>query len=240
MATPHVVGVAALIWSHYPGASNDEIRAALTATAEDRGDPGRDNYYGYGIVKAAAALDYLGGGSTTDPEPPQNQPPGALISSGCTDLGCSFDGSGSTDSDGTIVAYRWDFGDGNTATGATASHTYAVAGSYTVTLEVEDDDGATATTTATVFAGDTSVAVEITNVSAKTTKGKSFEISWSTNVPADTQVTFSCCGTFSDAQLVTDHRMTFRGNRGELYEYTVTSTDGNGVSVTEGPFTFQN
>lgn len=54
-----------------------------------------------------------------------------------------FDGSGSTDPDGTIVAYDWDFGDGNTGLGVSPSHTYAAAGAYTVTLTVTDDDGLT-------------------------------------------------------------------------------------------------
>ncbi|RUO27481.1 S8 family serine peptidase [Aliidiomarina sanyensis] len=59
MASPHVAGVAALVWSHFTECTNDEIRAALNATAEDRGAAGRDNYYGHGIVKAKAAYDYL-------------------------------------------------------------------------------------------------------------------------------------------------------------------------------------
>ncbi|MCO1332790.1 S8 family serine peptidase [Microbulbifer sp. OS29] len=59
MATPHVAGVTALVWSHFPNCSNTEIRNALTATAEDLGDAGRDNAYGYGLVQAKAAYDYL-------------------------------------------------------------------------------------------------------------------------------------------------------------------------------------
>ena len=52
--------------------------------------------------------------------------------------------STSTDADGTIAAYAWNFGDGTTrGTGANPSHTYAAAGTYTVTLTVTDDDGAT-------------------------------------------------------------------------------------------------
>lgn len=73
MATPHVSGVAALVWSNYTSKTNAEIRAALQATAEDRGSAGRDNAYGYGIVRARAAYDYLagsggggGGGTCTD------------------------------------------------------------------------------------------------------------------------------------------------------------------------------
>jgi serine protease len=58
MATPHVSAVAALIWSYNPTWSVSKIRTALEATAEDRGAAGRDNYYGYGIVRAKAALDY--------------------------------------------------------------------------------------------------------------------------------------------------------------------------------------
>jgi serine protease len=58
MATPHVAAVAALVWSYNPSWSASKIRNALQATAEDRGTAGRDNYYGYGIVRAKAALDY--------------------------------------------------------------------------------------------------------------------------------------------------------------------------------------
>ncbi len=59
MATPHVVAVAALVWSHHSSCSNGEIRSALAATAEDLGAAGRDNAYGYGLVQAKAASDYL-------------------------------------------------------------------------------------------------------------------------------------------------------------------------------------
>lgn len=59
MATPHVAGVAALVWSQHTSCSNDEIRAALNATAKDLGAAGRDNAYGHGLVQAKAATDYL-------------------------------------------------------------------------------------------------------------------------------------------------------------------------------------
>jgi len=141
MATPHVAGVAALVWSHNPSWTAAQIREALTATAQDLGTPGRDNSYGYGLVQAAAALDFLGGGGGGT-----NVAPSAAFSYSCTELSCSFDGSASSDSDGTITAYSWTFGDGNGASGASASHSYAGEGSYTVTLTVTDNDGATAST----------------------------------------------------------------------------------------------
>ncbi|WP_342120704.1 S8 family serine peptidase [Pseudoduganella sp. OTU4001] len=59
MATPHVSGVAALVWSHVPNCSASQVRAALTGTALDLGAPGRDDKFGFGLVQAKAALDYL-------------------------------------------------------------------------------------------------------------------------------------------------------------------------------------
>jgi PKD repeat protein len=64
----------------------------------------------------------------------------------------NVDASASADPDGTVASYAWDFGDGSTATGVTASHTYTAAGNYTVTLTVTDDQGATGTTTSVVAA----------------------------------------------------------------------------------------
>ncbi len=59
MATPHVAGAAALVWSFFPQCTNEQIRSALNATAQDKGSSGRDNFYGYGIVKSKDAYDYL-------------------------------------------------------------------------------------------------------------------------------------------------------------------------------------
>jgi serine protease len=62
MATPHVAGVAALIWSWDPSLTNVQIREALQITAMDLGDLGRDVHYGFGLVQAYDAWTYLGGG----------------------------------------------------------------------------------------------------------------------------------------------------------------------------------
>ena len=58
--------------------------------------------------------------------------------------------STAADPDGSIASYAWDFGDGTTGSGATASHRYDAVGTYDVTLTVTDDDGATARSTRTV------------------------------------------------------------------------------------------
>jgi PKD repeat protein len=72
----------------------------------------------------------------------RNNPPSAVAAATCTDLACTFDGTGSTDADGEITSYAWDFGDGTTGTGATVTHTYATAGSHTATLIVTDNRAA--------------------------------------------------------------------------------------------------
>ena len=79
-----------------------------------------------------------------------NAAPVAAFTSATSGLTVTVDGSGSTDSDGSIAGYSWDFGDGGTATGATASRTYTAGGTYTVRLTVTDDKGATGTTTKAV------------------------------------------------------------------------------------------
>jgi serine protease len=85
MASPHVAGVAAVIWSHDATWSNQQIRDALAATAEDLGPDGRDNAYGFGLIRAEEALYSLtgggGGGGGDDggggggEEPPPPPPP---------------------------------------------------------------------------------------------------------------------------------------------------------------------
>ncbi|WP_105168371.1 S8 family serine peptidase [Pseudoalteromonas sp. T1lg23B] len=59
MASPHVAGVAALVWSHHPSCTAQQIRTVLTATAQDLGAAGRDVKFGYGLVQTKAAIDYI-------------------------------------------------------------------------------------------------------------------------------------------------------------------------------------
>jgi PKD repeat protein len=68
-----------------------------------------------------------------------NVPPVAAFTSSCTLNVCAFDGAGSSDSDGSVASYAWDFGDGETGTGSAPEHTYRSGGTFTVTLSVTDD-----------------------------------------------------------------------------------------------------
>lgn len=82
MATPHVAAVAALVWSANPGWSAAQVREALQASAEDLGVPGRDDSYGYGLVRARSALEWLGyewPAPSNPPADPPNNPPATQI-----------------------------------------------------------------------------------------------------------------------------------------------------------------
>ncbi len=79
MATPHVVGVAALVWSLAPNATAQDIRIALKLSADDLGDEGYDIRFGYGRIDALAAAKYAGPGlfglpPTQPPVPTRRRP----------------------------------------------------------------------------------------------------------------------------------------------------------------------
>jgi VCBS repeat-containing protein len=88
-------------------------------------------------------------------EPAPNLPPVAEAGgpyAGMEDAAVNFNASGSYDTDGSVVNYTWDFGDGSdpvSTSQATISHTYAWGGAFDATLTVEDDRGGTATDYAT-------------------------------------------------------------------------------------------
>jgi PKD repeat protein len=83
-------------------------------------------------------------------------------------LAVSFNGAGSSDPDGSIASYSWDFGDGASGTGATASHAYGAAGGYTVSLTVTDNQGESSTTTKLVAAGNGQPAVVASDAFGRT------------------------------------------------------------------------
>ncbi|WP_227497373.1 PKD domain-containing protein [Planctomonas psychrotolerans] len=80
-----------------------------------------------------------------------NSPPVAGYTSSCPLLSCTFYASPSTDTDGYIARYEWEFGDGSTAVGRNVAHRYT-AGSHEVTLTVTDNEGAVASNTRRITA----------------------------------------------------------------------------------------
>lgn len=88
--------------------------------------------------------EYFGGvvPEGDDVEPTDNLPPQSQFSFLCTDLTCEFDASSSSDPDGEIVSYNWDFGDGITSNGMNISHEFSTSGTFNVILAVQDSEGA--------------------------------------------------------------------------------------------------
>ena len=106
----------------------------------------KTTYSGYSPVATAATAAL----ASTNRPPVANAGPSTVSTQTLTSI--TFNGSGSSDPDGTIASYAWTFGDGGSASGMTVSHAYATAGSYTVRLTVTDNLGATGSTTVSVTA----------------------------------------------------------------------------------------
>jgi PKD repeat protein len=158
---------------------------------------------------------------------PPNAAPVAAFTFGCSSLSCNVDGSGSADSDGTIVSYSWTFGDQSAVSGAAAHHSYAGPGTYPITLTVTDNGGATGTVTHAVTVANASpvatFAVRCTGLTCTVDGGLSVD-------PDGTIVSFrwSFGDGASGAGRTTEHAYPKAGS----YTGTLTVTDDAGASAT--------
>ena len=143
--------LAAKVWktTEAEPASPQVTASDSTASLQAGGGTGVVSYLSSSSTNApvVASFDSLLATAPGWTPPIPNVAPSASFTGVPTGLHLAVDASGSTDSDGTVEAYDWTFGDGTAATGATASHTYAAAGTYDVTLTVTDDDDATGAVT---------------------------------------------------------------------------------------------
>ncbi len=164
-----------------------------------------------------------------DPNAPPNELPVANPGgpyTGTVDIAVQFDGSASSDPDGTIASYSWDFGNGTTGTGATPSVTYAEAGTFNVTLTVTDDAGETNSVSTTVeivaadnqspvanpggpYNGTVGVAVQFNGSGSSDSDGTIASYNWdfgngTTGTGATPTATYTEAGTFNVTLTVTD------------------------------------
>ncbi|WP_256793605.1 PKD domain-containing protein [Terrabacter sp. Ter38] len=138
----------------------------------------------------------------------------------------SFDATASRDDDGPLTSLAWDFGDGGTASGATAQHTYSKAGNYTVTLKVTDSAGAVATKTAVVTVDNAAPVASFT--SAVTGKAVALDASGSSDADAPiSSYVWQFGDGATDAGVTANHVYVHAGS----YQVTLTVTDSDGVAV---------
>jgi PKD repeat protein len=153
-----------------PDGLNRSVTLAATlllpgASAKGSGDLG---VLTFDVVAKRATLLKVSGAKFLDPTPKEmpvttkgatltveaaNKPPKAAAGqnqNASVGASVAFDGSASSDEDGTIAKFEWDFGDGSKGEGAKVTHIYATAGTFSVSLTVTDDKGATAKATVTV------------------------------------------------------------------------------------------
>jgi PKD repeat protein len=117
-----------------------------TPVLQARGGIGLTAYLSSGSTTAPVTARISGLSAGSSVSAPVNQPPVARFTASPTGLAVSADATASSDPDGTVASYAWDFGDGTAAgSGSRPSHTYAASGTYPVRLVVTDDRGATGT-----------------------------------------------------------------------------------------------
>lgn len=129
----------------------------------------------------------------------------------------TFDGSGSTDPDGTgdITGYSWNFGDGGTASGQVVNHTYSDDGVYTATLTVTDVANQTSSDTATVTVNNIAPVISLISPIALVLPG----------------VLVSVNANFFDTGILDTHVAAFDWGDGVVTQSVVSETNGSG-SVT--------
>ena len=105
----------------------------------------------------------------------------------------TFDGSGSTDPDGTVTSWAWSFGDGAFGTGSLTSHLYTTPGTYTASLTVTDNGGASGTTTRSIVVTALPPPNAPTNLTATALTGSAIRLKWTNGTTNQTQVRIERC-----------------------------------------------
>ena len=228
----------------FSSAGSDDPDGTIVSYAWDFGDgntssdPNPTHTYAAGTFTATLyVVDNEGGIGTTTVQVISNLAPTAVAESDLTEgdgpLDVQLTGSNSSDADGTITGYSWDFGDGSPlSTQADPAHTYAP-GIWTATLTVTDDQGATSTSTVTIDVNDPPTSSITSNV---TSGSAPLSVNF-TGLAGDSDGSFSLSWDFGDGSPpVTDslspsHTYTDPGT----YEATLTVTDDRGAVTVSAP-----
>ncbi|RKT78480.1 PKD repeat protein [Terracoccus luteus] len=212
--------VASYAWDFGDGQTSTEQKPSHTYPAAGSYDVTLVVKDDKGLASAAAT-----GSVTVAP----NKAPVAAFAASVDNLVAAFDGSGSSDTDGSVASYAWDFGDGQTSTEQKPTHTYAARGSYTVTLVVTDNQGlASAAVTKSISASPNAAPVASFSADVKNLV-VGFDASASSD--ADGSVA-SYAWDFGDGETSTEQKPSHSYARSGSYTVTLTVKDDRGLTST--------
>ena len=204
-------------WSFGDGTTGSGVTAARTYAA------------GGTYTVTLIVTDNGGATSQTSAIIHPNAPPVASSTSTCSGLLCSFNASGSSDPDGTIAIYAWNFGDGTTGSGVTAIHTYAAAGTYAAMLIVTDNSGVTRTHAQSV----TVVPINVPPVASSTSTCGGLICSFNASISSDPDGTIaSYAWNFGDGTTGSGVMATHTYATGGTYGVMLTVTDNRAATST--------
>ena len=213
MATPHVVGAAALYLQANPTATPAQVASALGANAT----PSKITSLPAATPNLLLYTGFL-----------QSQAPVARFTQTCTQLSCAFDASTSTAL--PAATYAWDFGDNTTGTGKTANHSYSAGGTFAVKLTVTDANGSGSVTKQVVVSNTSNQApVARFSASCPTTKC-AFDASASTDDAGIVSYSWSWGNGRSETHTGPMANNTF--NPPGTYNVTLTVADAGGLTGT--------
>ena len=184
-------------------------------------------------IRVEVTYTTLGPQPTVTVTAPSNVPPVANANgpyTGNEGTAVSFDASASSDSDGTIVLYEWDWNnDGiydESSSSSSASHTWNDNGGYTVKLQVTDDDGATDDSTASVTISDSGPTAAFDWSPKPQDEGSSVSFTDQSTSSPDTIVSWSW--TFGDGGTSTSQSPSHIYADNGVYTVRLTVTDDDG------------
>jgi len=171
-----------------------------------------------------------------------NQSPVAAMSavpaSGLAPLNVAFDSGESSDADGSIVAYVWNFDDGATATGITANHSYTAPGSFIARLTVTDNLGAASSSTMTIQVN-ADIPSAPSNLTASAVSRSQINLTWTDTGSNESgfkieRCTGATCSNFVQIATVGANVTNFSNSglkRNTNYRYRVRAYNGAGASA---------